>query len=48
MEKKKSTEGKQAKVLKCTNCGKEYIFDNSSRNCPACGSSLKAEIVLMQ
>jgi len=43
MERKEGPERKEVKILKC---GKEYIFDSVSRNCPGCKGALKKETVV--
>ena len=35
---------KEAKILKCIECGKEYIFDSFSHRCPECGGALKVVV----
>ncbi len=37
---------KEAKILKCVKCGKEYVYDMLSRRCPECGGGLKKETVV--
>lgn len=46
MERKEGPERKEVKILKCVKCGKEYIFDSVSRNCPGCKGALKKETVV--
>ncbi len=45
MEGKEEPEQKQLKILKCTECGKEYIFDSVSKYCPECRGLLKEETI---
>jgi len=46
MEKKEEPERKEMKILKCEKCGEEYLFDSTSRICPECKGTLKAETVV--
>ena len=43
MERKKETQQKTVKLLRCAKCGKEYIFDSVGRTCPECKGDLKQE-----
>ncbi len=46
MESAKKPQRKEMEILKCANCGKEYIFDSVSQNCPQCKGTLKKETIL--
>jgi predicted Zn-ribbon and HTH transcriptional regulator len=46
MERKEGPQQKTVKLLRCTKCGREYIFDSVSRTCPECKGALKQETVL--
>ena len=34
-------EKKEVKILKCLKCGKEYIYDSTSKYCPECHGALE-------
>jgi threonine synthase len=46
MKTKEELKQKEVKILKCTKCGKEYIFDVLSQRCPECGGTLEKETVI--
>jgi Zn finger protein HypA/HybF involved in hydrogenase expression len=46
MERKEESKLKKVKILKCVNCGKEYIFDSDHQYCPECKGVLKEELVM--
>jgi Zn finger protein HypA/HybF involved in hydrogenase expression len=45
MEEKEQPKVKKGKIFKCEKCGKEYVFDSVSRNCPKCGGILREVII---
>ena len=48
MERKEVEKQKEVKILKCVKCGKEYIFDSASQNCPECGGALKKNTAVIE
>ncbi len=47
MERKEGPQRKEIKILKCVRCGKEYVFDSVSQNCPDCHGALKKETLVI-